>query len=72
MSVKRELYYVYRAIFRGENQVNIKKLINYYDEYNDFRQKILGDLSAPSTIKTQLVPIRPPKYIIWLKKFVKE
>jgi len=72
MALRRELRYLYSAVFKYTEQADIRKLINFYDEYSAFRKRILEDASAPSTIKTQLVPIKPPQYITWIKQFIKD
>lgn len=72
MALRRELRYIYCAVFKHAEQADIRRLINFYDEYSAFRKRILEDASAPSTIKTQLVPIKPPQYIAWVKQFIKD
>lgn len=71
--MRREVRCLYCAVFKVPGkQMDIKQIIGFYDDYNEFRKKILENESAPSTIKTQLVPIKTPQYIEWAKQYLIE
>ena len=73
MALRRELRYIYCAIFKlPGQQTDIRELISFYDEYNTFRKRMLDNKVVPSTIKTQLLPIKVPQYMAWVKQFVKD
>ena len=70
MKIKREVRFIYLAVFRAGKQVDIRDLIKFYEDYDEFRKKILLNDAAPSTIKTQLTPIQKPKYLEWVGQYL--
>lgn len=71
MAVKREIRNSYLALLKSEGKtIKIKDLIRFYDEYDDFRNKLLSNPAAPSSLKVQLPPIRVPQYVDWIKRYL--
>lgn len=71
MAMRREVRCIYCAIFKTPGiQLDIREIVSFYNDYNEFRKKILENEAAPSTIKTQLVPIKVPQYIEWVKQYL--
>jgi len=72
-AMRREVRCLYCAVFKASGrQENIKEMVGWYDRYNAFRKEVLESESAPSTIKTQVVPIKTPQYIKWVKQYIIE
>ena len=70
MAMRREVRCIYCAIFKNREQLDLREMVGFYDDYNEFRKKILANNAAPSTIKTQIIPIKVPQYVEWVKKFL--
>ena len=71
MAVKREVRNSYLALLKSESKiVQVKDLIRFYDEYDEFRNKLLSNPAAPSSLKVQLPPIRVPQYVEWMKRYL--
>ena len=72
MSMKRQVRWIYKAILKTGGVVeSIDKQIAYYDSYGALRKQILEDEAAPSKLKVALPPINPPKYMKWIKEYLK-
>jgi len=70
MSIRREVRNSYLALLKTEGKaIDVKDLIRFYDEYDEFRNRLLANPAAPSSLKVQLPPIRVPQYVAWMKKF---
>lgn len=72
MAIKRQVRCTYCAVFKNGEQLDLREIIGFYDDYNEFRKRILENKSAPSTIKTQILPVDVPQYIEWIRKFLIE
>jgi len=71
-SVRRELKWLYRALLKNEGKtINLNELVGWYDEYTNFRLRALKSDNAPSSLKVALPPINIPKYIQWIKQYMK-
>lgn len=71
MAVKREVRNSYLALLKSEGKmIQIRDLIRFYDEYDDFRGRLINNPAAPSSLKVQLPPIRVPQYVEWIKRYL--
>jgi len=69
MAMKREVRCTYLAVLKENAMiVGVDELINFYEDYAKFRQKMLNNTAAPNSLKAQLQPISMPQYVEWLKK----
>lgn len=70
MAIKREVRNSYLALLKTEGQaLEVKDLLRFYDEYEEFRNRLLTNPAAPSSLKVQLPPLRVPQYVEWMKRF---
>ncbi len=69
--IKREVRYLYLALLKNDGAIlNLKKMINFYEEYNDLRGRVLSSREAPSTLKVSMPPLKMPKYLKWVKQYL--
>ncbi len=69
--IGREVKWLYKKLLKPDGSVlNLKKIIGFYDEYNDLRGRILNSREAPGTLKHSLPPLKMPLYLKWAKKYL--
>lgn len=69
--VKREIKWLYRALLKPECvRVQVAELVGFYNEYEDFRHKVLSSNVAPTMLKNTLPVIKKPQYVQWVEKFL--
>lgn len=50
--------------------LDLRKMIGFYEEYNDLRARVMNSAEAPSTLKVSLPPLKMPKYLKWVKQYL--
>lgn len=71
--IKREVRCLYKALLKEDGeQVSVTELVGHYLEYNAFRQKILNSRVASARLKANLPPLKTPKYVSWVQKYLVE
>ena len=74
--MKREVRYLYLAVIdEGGRFRDIRKMIAYYEEYNEFKQRLVNDPDCPAAVKYAIAgspSLKLPKYLIWAKQFIEE
>jgi hypothetical protein len=69
--IGREVRYLYKKLLKEDGRMlNLKRVIGFYDEYNDLRGRVLGSREAPYTLKIDLRPLKMPLYLKWAKKYL--
>lgn len=84
-NMKQEVRNLYLAVI-GPGGIfrDIRKMIKCYEEFHEFKARILNDPNCPNAIRNSFVvysnkdlekespfPVTP-KYLIWAKQFIKE
>ena len=69
--IKREVRCLYLALLKeGRTVLDLKKMIGFYEDYNDLRARVMNSAEAPSTLKVSLPPLKMPKYLKWAKQYL--
>ena len=69
--IRREVRCLYLALLKKDGVVlNLSDMVGYYEEYIDLRGRIINSQEAPSTLKVGLPPLKMPKYLKWVKKYL--
>lgn len=69
--IKREVGCLYRKLLKQDGKVlNLKKIIGFYEEYNNLRSRIFNSDEAPYSLKVDLHPLKMPQYLIWIKQYL--
>lgn len=70
MAMRREVMWLYLALLKDGETVNVSEIIKLYNKYNLFRKEVQSSNAAPSTFKNSLPPIDMPQYLNWIKKYI--
>lgn len=69
--MRREVRCLYRKLLKEDGKIlDLKKIIGFYDEYNDLRGRILNSREAPGTLKNSLPPLKMPQYLKWIRQYL--
>jgi hypothetical protein len=71
--MKQQIRYLYLAVIaKGGKFRDIRKMISYYEEYDEFKERVMNDPDCPAAVKGGLsVPFpKMPKYLIWIKQYI--
>jgi hypothetical protein len=67
----RDIRYLYLALLKkSPKRKSLKKMIGFYEEYINLRERAMNSPSAPSALKFNLPPIKMPEYLKWVKKYL--
>jgi len=67
--MRREPKYLYLLLLKEKKFINLRKIMVYYNKYNDLLNLANGT-DMPENIKEQLPPLKMPKYLEWVKKYI--
>lgn len=74
--MKREVLCLYKRLLKPNGKVlNLKKMIGFYEEYHDFRNRVLNSPEAPWPLKNEFKyspTVKMPLYLKWAKKYMVE
>lgn len=69
--LKREVRYLYLALLKEQGRtMDLRKIIGFYEEYEDLRNRALASDEAPKALKNNLPPLKMPKYLQWVKQYL--
>jgi len=69
--MRREVRCLYRALLKEDGvMLDLHKMIGFYEEYNDLRDRVMSSQEAPGTLKNNLPPLKMPKYLQWAKQYL--
>jgi len=69
--LRREVRCLYLALLKESATVlDLRKMIGFYEDYNDLRSRVISSAEAPSTLKVSLPPLKMPKYLKWVKQYL--
>jgi len=68
--MKREVRHLYLTLFQKNGKVvDLKKIVGYYEKYDQFRDDVMASDDAPRILKHSLMVMRMPKFLIWAKGY---
>lgn len=71
--MKREVRCLYKLLLKPDGKVlDVRKVLEIYEEYSDFRDKVLGADEAPVVMKGYFPEMGMPKYLEWVKQYLIE
>jgi hypothetical protein len=69
--MKRHIFYLYKRLLKENGKiVSLKDIFQLYDDYEDVRMRIEGDL-MPRSFDHNMPKIKLPKYLKWIKEYLK-
>jgi hypothetical protein len=69
--MKREVRCLYRLLLKpGGKVLDVRNVLEIYEEYNMFRDKVLNADEAPAIMKGYFPKMDMPKYLEWVKQYL--
>lgn len=74
--VKREVKYLYKKLLKPDGRIlNLKNVIGFYDEFNDFVKRVHTSEESPDALKSKfgwssMSRLEMPLYLKWAKKYL--
>jgi hypothetical protein len=61
--MERKARCLYIALLK--NSCELRKMIGFYEEYNDLRSRIMNSVESPIMLKSLFLLVKTPKYLIF-------
>jgi hypothetical protein len=69
--MKREIRFLYKLLLKPDGKVlDVRKVIEMYHKYDEFRNEVLNSEEAPETMKGFFPKVEMPKYLEWVQQYV--